>query len=326
MNWIKSTLSTVAGTQEPEYGPSAIQSVAAQTETTPYTELEKKDLRWRALEYTNVETQQFYLMADDGTLAMVQLIYSNVVGIHTTVQFNSKIFETGGPGKHLWCSDPLANYGFDEDQTSFYADNVAITLDEEGSSYTVKSAINEDCIVNLTFTRTSPGFQVGKDGTSNFGTDPQNPWGSMRHCFWPRCKVEGTMITKEKEYNMKGKALFIMALQGMKPHHAAAKWNFLTFQGPTTSAVMMEFTTPPSYGTTTVNVGGLARDGEIIYAGASNSATHTSSAQDAGNEWPEPKAIELNWKGHSKDGKEVTAILRQERHAPEDEDRRKRVI
>ena len=32
---------------------------------------------------------------------------------------------------------------------------------------------------------------------------------------------------------------------------------------------MMEFTTPPSYGSTVVNVGGIAKDGEIVWAGAS---------------------------------------------------------
>ena len=68
--------------------------------------------------------------------------------------------------------------------------------------------------------RTAPGFQVGKDGKSYFGTDPQNPWGSMRHAFWPRCECEGTIITNDGEIDLKGRALFIMALQGMKPHHA----------------------------------------------------------------------------------------------------------
>lgn len=74
-----SSLASVAGTQEPIYGPEAIQSVARQAQETPYTELSKNDLRWRAYQYTNVENKVFYIMADDGTLAMVQLIYSNIV-------------------------------------------------------------------------------------------------------------------------------------------------------------------------------------------------------------------------------------------------------
>jgi hypothetical protein len=68
----------VAGTQEPIYGPSAIQTVTKQAETTPYTETAKTDLKWEAMDSTCVETQQFYLMADSGHIGFAQIIYSNV--------------------------------------------------------------------------------------------------------------------------------------------------------------------------------------------------------------------------------------------------------
>lgn len=71
-------MANVAGTQEPIYGPEAIQPVTKQTEKTPYTVLKKEDLKWRAPQYTSVETQTFYIMADNGALAWVQVIYSNV--------------------------------------------------------------------------------------------------------------------------------------------------------------------------------------------------------------------------------------------------------
>jgi hypothetical protein len=41
--------------------------------------LTRDDLRWRAYQHTNVETQTFYAMADNGTLVFVQIIYSNIV-------------------------------------------------------------------------------------------------------------------------------------------------------------------------------------------------------------------------------------------------------
>lgn len=71
----------------------------------------------------------------------------------------------------------------------------------------------------------------------------------------------------------------------------------------------MEYITPASYGSTVVNVGGIVRDDEIIFAGASNSAEHTESNADTENDWPEPKAVKYNWSGKTKDGKEVTAEL-----------------
>jgi len=78
MNWFKQQLANVVGTEEPEHGPTAIQSVSKQAETTPYSILTEKDLTWKAMDSTNVETQTFYFMSDDGTTSMAQVIYSNV--------------------------------------------------------------------------------------------------------------------------------------------------------------------------------------------------------------------------------------------------------
>ena len=72
---------------------------------------------------------------------------------------------------------------------------------------------------------------------------------------------------------------------------------------------MMEYTTPPSYGSTIVNVGGLVQNGEIICAGSSNSVTHTDIKDDPDNDWPEPGAIKFLWSGKTQDGKDVSAEL-----------------
>ncbi|KIW94141.1 uncharacterized protein Z519_05457 [Cladophialophora bantiana CBS 173.52] len=301
MNWFKQQLANVVGTEEPEYGPSAVQPVTKQE--VPYSILSKDDLRWKAMDHTNVETETFYFYADDGTTAMAQVIYSNVGGIHTTAQFNSKIFNYEGPGKHLWCSDPLKDYGFDEPKTSFYAENVALEMNEAGDTYTIKSARNDSCIVNLTVKRNAPGFQLGKDGTTYFGTDHKNPWGSMRHAFWPRCTVTGTMQTPTKTYKLEGKATYIYALQGMKPHHLANRWNFANVHTKDYSAILMEYTTPASYGKTTVGVGGIAKDGELICVGECT-AEHLTSMRETPHDWPEPRTILWKWSGE-KDGKSV---------------------
>jgi hypothetical protein len=70
---------------------------------------------------------------------------------------------------------------------------------------------------------------------------------------------------------------------------------------------MMEFTTPPSYGSTKVTVGGILKDGEIIYAGTDNKVTHSNTEQDPESEWPEPTSIKWEWSGKSADGQDVTA-------------------
>lgn len=137
----------------------------------------------------------------------------------------------------------------------------------------------------------------------------EKPWGSMRHAFWPRCTCEGTMTTPEGAIDFTGQAFYVYALQGMKPHHAAAAWNFCNFQGPTYSATVMEFTTPPSYGSTRVTLGAVVKDGEIITANCKSTATHLKKDGDPEGEWPAPSEIKYTWSGKNKDEKDVEAVL-----------------
>ena len=91
--------------------------------------------------------------------------------------------------------------------------------------------------------------------------------------------------------------------------HRAAKWNFVDFQSPSFSAIMMDFTTPPSYGSTVVNVGGIAVDGKILCAGSDNKAEHIKVKSDSQNDWAEPEEVKFVWNGRSKDGEIVSAVL-----------------
>lgn len=245
---------------------------------------------------------------------MVQIIYNNVAGLKVTTQLTTKIFYPESESKpHLWSSDQLTNCTYDATKHSFRADGCSITLSEVGNSYTLTSTVNRASVVNLTITRTAPGFMLGKNGTSTYGLDPSNPRGYMRHAFWPRCSVSGTIVTAgEGPIDMSGKGLFIPAIQGMKPHHAAAKWNFASMHTKTYSAVMMEFTTPASYGYTTVNVGGIVTDTEILYAGVDNTVVHEATEQDAQNGWAAPTAASYTWgpqSGSSAPGKKVSGSI-----------------
>jgi hypothetical protein len=192
---------------------------------------------------------------------------------------------------------------------SFFADDCAVQLSEDGDSYTIKSSVDNTAVVDIKISKSAPGFQAGETGTTKYGTNLEEPWGSMRHVFWPRCVAEGNITTKDGPIDFKGRALLSFALQGMKPHHAAARWNFANFQGPNYSAIMMEFTTPPSYGSTTVNVGGIVKDGEIVMANCDGEAHHTAVKEDSDNGWPEPTHIKYIWTGKDKDGKTIQAEI-----------------
>lgn len=227
----------------------------------------------------------------------------------TTCQFSSKIFYPDDTTPCLFATDPLDNYKISDDKFNFYADNVSFELSEDGNTYHLKSSRSTKSIVDVKITRAAPGFMCGKDGTTRYGTNPEQPWASMFHGFWPRCTVEGTFITPSGPIDFTGRGMYSFALQGGKPHHLANRWNFVNFQSPTYSAIMMDFTTPASYGKTVVNVGGLATDGALVYAGVNNTAEHVESAEDPEARWPEPTATTYWWKGTSTDGKPLEVHL-----------------
>lgn len=154
-------------------------------------------------------------------------------GIRTTAQFNSKIFSTT-PGKpHQWASDNLKDFHFSKDKQSFKAEHTSMDLSEDGKTYHIKSSVNKHVIVDLKFTQAAPGFVAGKNGTTNYGTEPAKPWGRIRHGFWPVCKVEGIISSKEGPVDFEGRGLYIPAMQGMKPHFAGMLISVLASSGNT---------------------------------------------------------------------------------------------
>ncbi|KAK7203129.1 oxidative stress survival, Svf1-like protein [Myxozyma melibiosi] len=302
LKWVQSGISAAVGTAEPEYGPDAFHPI---TETVagsnPFGELTLEDLQWRNLSFTNVETQVFYLTLASGHVCFVQIILSNLAGIHTTSQFTCRIYHPDKPEESVWTSTHLNDFKFSKNKASFAADNINIDINDDLSAYHIVSTVNDQSIVDITITREAPGFKIGKDGITKYGTDLDKPWGTMRHVFWPRAKVAGKITVKGIELAADGLAMFVMALQGMKPQHAAARWNFANFQGPNSSAVMMEFTTPPSYGSVVVNIGAVVRGDKLLAATINNKAIHTKTKSDAENDWPAPLEIEFDWAGKTAD-------------------------
>jgi hypothetical protein len=216
------------------------------------------------------------------------VIHSNPVGVHYTAQFTCLVVNDSKPEEKLWTSTHLEN--FVAKGTDFTADDVSIILNEEGNEYTIKSIVNDDSLVELKITRESLGFKIGENGTSLYGEDLANPWGSMRHAFWPRAKATGKIVARGTQLAISGHSMYVMALQGMKPHHAAARWNFLNFQGPTLSAVVMQFTTPPSYGEQTSSIGAITKDNKLVASAVGVVVEHSESeVDDVG--WPAPTKI-----------------------------------
>lgn len=297
LKWVQSGLSAVAGTAEPEYGPDSIHPVTdtIKNEEEIYRETSVADFNWKVPTSTNVETQTFYFTdLNTGYTGFAQVIHSNLMGVHTTAQFTFRLFNNKDPkdSNITWTSTKLEE--FRTEGSNFYAKDLSIELNEENNLYTLKSAVNKDSIVDLTVSKLVPGVIFGKDGFTYYGDDLANPWGSMRHLFWPRCSVKGSIKLQNSTIDINGYTMFVMALQGMKPHHAAKSWNFLNFQSENYSAVQMEFTTPISYNTTKVNIGVVTTNDKILFASINNKVDHIDSKIDEIG-WPVPNQIQFNF-------------------------------
>lgn len=272
----------------------------------PYGELTREDLEWRAPWSSHVETQTFYFTAKTGHYGFVQIIHSNPVGLHFTAQFTCRVVHDEKPDECIWTSTNLED--FEAKGTEFNAHEVCISLNKEGDEYKFTSQVCPDSLVDFTITRKASGFKIGPTGTSLYGDDAAAPWGSMRHVFWPRAHIKGTLTLKGTEIDIDAHSMYVMAMQGMKPHHAAARWNFVNFQGPTSSVVVMEFTTPVSYGSCTVSLGAATLNDKLLFTSTDVQVEHIDATIDEIG-WPAPKKITFDLKGPSPESESAESTI-----------------
>lgn len=310
--WVQSGLSAAIGTAEPEYGREAIQTISDQVEKENlpvYREAVAKDFAWQLPECTNVETQSFYFTClKTGLVGFIQIIHSNIVGETSQFTFRLYNYENGKPEKeNLWTSTKLENFKFEGE--NFYADGVSFELIDD-EKFHLKSDVNPSSVVDVVVEKLIPGVIFGKDGVTNFGEDPNEPWGSVRHLFLPRCAVSGTIKLDQFEevITLEGYGMLVMAIQGMKPHHVAKAWNFLTFQNENYSAIQMEWTTPLAYATTKVNVGILATNDKILNCSLDNEIIHLDPKNDDEVDWPVPQSIEFKFNGSKASNSEYNTV------------------
>ncbi|CCF58562.1 hypothetical protein KAFR_0E04110 [Kazachstania africana CBS 2517] len=335
LKWIQGGISAVTGLAEPEYGKDYIHTISDKlTGKQPYRATTRDDFNWLNPDYTNVETATFYFSdLDTGIVGFAQIIHSSIIGFHTAAQFTFRIFDSKNPESlNLWTSTKLDN--FRPEGPNFYADNLSIELSEDNTTYHIVSNVNEQSTVDIEVTRLTPGAKAGEDPTTYFGDNIDEPWGSMRHTFWPRNKCVGKInlkkpikseeteqeitteesteeSTEETEPSVAYEdqeivfteskpafSMFVLAFQGMKPHHAAKAWNFVYMHTKTHSAVLMEYITPKSYANTKVSVGIITSDDDVLTLSTTNNYEHLNTEVDEIG-WNVPKDIKVSISGVS---------------------------
>lgn len=313
LKWIQGGISAVTGLAEPEYGSEYIHPCTERVRgKQPFNETKKADFEWQTPDHTNVETSTFYFTdLDSGYTGFAQVIHSNIIGLHTTAQFTFKVYHSERLDEQLWTSVKLENFRIEG--TNFYADNLSIEMNEEGTQVHVKSTVSEDVTVDFTIKKIVSGVKVGENPITYYGDDVEQPWGTMRHVFWPRNQLSGILRAKNEETGVNinlefanekhNYSMFVMAIQGMKPHHAAKSWNFLNYQSETHSAVLMEYTTPKSYANTKVSIGIICSHDSVLAVTIDNDVQHLNAEIDSVG-WPIPKEIAISFSGVPSTAKE----------------------
>ncbi|MBW0519754.1 hypothetical protein O181_059469 [Austropuccinia psidii MF-1] len=270
--------------------------------------LSDQDTAWLAQSTGFVtETQTFYITIPGGKLAMCQVIHSAIGLWYPQIQFTFRFYDSISK-KHVWKSTNVTNFKTPPifsnssdlpkyDKRSCKSDQFSILLDpNQPDTYSITGKHDDSIHFQFNLTRMDgvPGWKLGHDargGFTYFGRGNQkrespksgpdysaSTDGYIIHRFWPRCSLSGQIILNGQPVNLnQSRAIFIHAVQGMRPNLIASRWNFCNFQSvqdqtqpdstdPGVSLTLMEFTTVPgSYGPPQIiSVGSIVLGDKLI--------------------------------------------------------------
>jgi hypothetical protein len=235
------------------------------------------------------ETQTFYIITEDGSSVMCQLIHSAVGVWFPTIQFVCKVYNPNSK-EIIWKSVNVSNFVTPPpglDKRSSKADEFSFTFKSTpGSdfpeSYKITANLAGNIQISLDVSRPAgvPGFKIGKGekgGYSYLGSNPDKADGYVIHRIWPMLTAKGHVINKGKAIEVAGPGMFVHAIQGMRPNLVAQSWNFGHFQSTEhggCSAILMEFKTTDAHGKSGSGSGGVRVSvGSIVLGGKLASVT-----------------------------------------------------
>lgn len=304
--------------------------------------LTDEDTAWLAQSSGFVtETQTFYITLPGGKLVMCQVIHSAVGLWYPQIQFTFR-YHDPETKTHVWKSTNVTNFKVSPpsnskpkvnyDRRSCKSDQFSILLDpSQPTTYHVNGKHDNNVSLDFSVTQLSgvPGWKLGHDAQGGFtyfgnfngkkptsGNKPDTTAGSdgyVVHRFWPRCSLTGEInIDGQRIQLATGRAIFIHAVQGMRPNLIASRWNFCNFQSVPTegqeedqgvSLITMEFTTVPGsyYGPAqTITVGSVTVGDKLVTVVGSPGAQATHEGPfmlDPDTGYQAPAGLSFGWKG-----------------------------
>ncbi|WVO16105.1 hypothetical protein L204_103772 [Cryptococcus depauperatus] len=292
------------------------------------------------------ETQVWYTVLADGSVVMVQVIWSylGVFLIPATTQMTFKYYNPTTK-KTVWKSVNASNAKFDRQNCT--SDQFVIKHSgspDTSEKYAITASLDKDVQISIELNKPSeaPGFKLGsgpEGGYSIFGKDKAKKDGHVIHRFHPLVYSSGSLVLDGQIVDVKGEAMFVHAIQGMRPNLVASRWNFGFFTTApgeedaklgSVRAIQMEFETIDEYGPkgsksgrTKVNFGAIystkTSPNAFLVTGQTHvpptsespypipskdisSAIHINPVKDFETGYHVPGAIEFIWEGDKRDG------------------------
>ncbi|KAL7416670.1 oxidative stress survival, Svf1-like protein [Mrakia frigida] len=314
--------------------PSTPNFVTPPTSGPLFGRLSAEDTAWAC--DTNkgfvTETQVWYSALEDGSWIMLQLIFS-VTGIYLvppTVQFVFKHYDPKTKAV-VWKSVNLTGWKANGRGGKSNEVEIKHTGSPDGSEvYTINANLSKEIQISVTLTRPeeTPGFKIGEGpngGMSFFGTDEKKREGHIVSRVMPVVLSAGHIILNGKALSADGEAMFVHAVQGMRPNLVARRWNFAFFSSPggpdgkgRVRAVQSEVGTTDEHGVdgkgkgrNKYNFGAVVVDGKLTLVtsqlhapgetgsskGTVSKVTHLDVAKDEFTGYMAPRKVKFEWAG-----------------------------
>lgn len=299
----------------------------------PHKPLQKNDSVLSAVKRsteTKVETQTVYFTdLTSGRCGFVQLLYSSVMGgIYKGFQLNFKSFryqESKDGEEKETEADVWESFKLEE-----IKEFSKLKVHSPYVTFALKKALDDSVISKLEIKVDLPtnhsttglkidllvdiyrGIFINPDGCSYYLDKPLTKEEMnrqrdticskkmIRHLLVPRIQCRGSInyiSSKDEPVKFqldKAPGAYIDAVQGLAPHKAANRWNFLCFQSMTRSLLCMEFTTTEEYDRKTVTIWCSSRNNEIEAIGSSVDGEHVqfkATSEDAKTGYKYPTQI-----------------------------------
>lgn len=277
------------------------------------------DYCWR-LSGTSWLTEAFnyYFLTEDGASVFLQTAYSNLAWPNCTCSVMVRYYRPADQKMYCWQHTCLSvRMKCNKKNSSVQVKDTSIEFkpgnDKEFPMYLLAHE-NEEFKLVLEFNPTEQPIQVG-NGETRFGENGTE--GYLLFQFIPSGTVNGYIQSKSESIPIIGRGISVHQFQGVRPNIASKRFDVLYFSQVTNKnpaerdydLMMVQFQTPPKYGSHYVNVGFVTCKGALVAMCTGSAIVSNNNATvDKDNGYRLPQEMEFKWNGFNLDGQKFSVI------------------